>query len=324
MKAIVYRSYGPPDVVHIEEVDKPVPRDNEVLIKVRAASVNPLDWHFMRGSPGFLRLITGIGKPRLPRLGADVAGEVEAAGSAVTLFKPGDAVYGTCRGAFAEFACAAPATLALKPQALTFEQAAAVPIAGLTALQALRDKAHVQPGHRVLINGAAGGVGTFAVQIGRSFGAEVTGVCSGRNVEMVRTLGANHVIDYTREDFARSSQRYDAILECVGNHSYSESRPVLNKGGVYVGIGGGPHTKSMALLAGMIRNIVLSWFASEKMAGILAKSNTADLNLLAGLMTDGRITPVIDLQYKLTEVPEALRYLEAGHARGKVVIVVNG
>jgi NADPH:quinone reductase-like Zn-dependent oxidoreductase len=279
----------------------------------------------MRGTPGFLQLITGIGKPRLPRLGADVAGEVEAAGGAVTLFKPRDAVYGTCRGAFAQFACAASSTLAIKPRTLTFEQAAAVPIAGLTALQALRDKAHVQPGQRVLINGAAGGVGTFAVQIAKFFGAEVTGVCSGRNVEMVRTLGANHVIDYTREDFTRGSQHYDAILECVGNHSYSESRHVLNKGGVHVGIGGGvPDTKSMVLLAGMIKNMVLSWFASEKMAGVLAKSNTADLNMLNELMTAGKVTPVIDLQYKLTEVPEAIRYVEAGHARGKVVIVVNG
>jgi len=323
MKAIVYRSYGPPDVLRLEEIDKPAPRDNEVLIRIHAASVNPLDWHFMRGTPGLFRLVTGLGKPRSPRLGRDLAGEVEAVGEAVRQFKPGDAVYGMGRGAFAEFACALEPELALKPQSVTFEQAAAVPIAGLTALQALRDKAHAQPGSKILINGAAGGVGTFAVQMGRSFGAEITAVCSARNAELVRSIGADHVIDYAREDFTHGDGRYDAILECVGNHPFSSCRRVLDPGGVYVGIGGGgPDRTSASILGMMVKNIALSWFDSRKMAGMLAKANTADLNLINELMTAQKITPVIDRQYKLSDVPEAIRYLETGHARGKVVIVV--
>lgn len=323
MHAIVRHSYGPPDVLKLEEIDKPAPRENEVLIRVRAASVNPLDWHFMRGVPGFLRLITGVGKPKSPLLGRDLAGEVEAVGKNVRQLKPGDAVYGVGRGAFAEFACAIESELALKPESVTFEQAASVPIAGLTALQALRDKAHVQPGKRILINGAAGGVGTFAVQMGRSFGAEITAVCSARNAELVRSIGADHVIDYAREDFTHGDGRYDAILECVGNHPFSSCRRVLNLGGVYVGIGGGgPDETTASLLGMMMKNIARSWFDRRKMAGMVAKATTADLNVISDLITAGKVTPVIDLHYKLADVPDAIRYLETGHARGKVVIVI--
>jgi len=323
MKAIVYHNYGPPDVLQWEEIEKPEPGDHEVLIKVRAASVNPLDWHFMRGSPSFVRLFTGLRKPKSPRMGADVSGLVEAVGRNIARLQPGDAVYGTCRGAFAECACAPESTLARNPRDVTFEQAASAPIAGLTALQALRDKAHVEPGQRVLINGAAGGVGTFAVQMAKCFGAEVTGVCSTRNVEMILSLGADHVIDYTREDVTQGNRRYDAILECVGNHSFSACRRILTPRGIYIGVGGGgPDTSGMALLAGMFKNTALSWFASQKMAGILAKSNPADLNVIGELIQAGKVKPVIDRRYRLNEVPEAIRYLEKGHARGKVVISV--
>ena len=239
MKAIVYHNYGSAEVLKLEEIEKPAPGEKEVLISVRAAAVNPLDWHYIRGTPGFIRLIIGLGKPKSPRLGVDVAGHVQAVGAQANQFKPGDEVYGTCRGAFAEYACAPESTLALKPASVTFEQAAAVPIAALTALQSLRDKAGIQAGQKLLINGAAGGVGTFAVQMAKWLGAEVTGVCSARNAELVRSLGADRAIDYTREDFTRGAQRYDAILECVGNHSFSACRRVLNPKGIYVGVGGG-------------------------------------------------------------------------------------
>ena len=323
MKGIVYRTYGPPHVLTLEEIEKPAPRDNEVLIGVRAASINPLDWHFMRGTPGFIRLMTGLGKPKSPGLGVDLAGEVEAVGKDAKLFKTGDAVYGTGRGAFAEFACAPESTLALKPEGVTFEQAASVPIAGLTALQALRDKAHVQPGQRILVNGAAGGVGTFAVQMGKWLGAEITAVCSARNTELVRSIGADHVIDYSREDFTSGETRYDAILECVGNHPFSSCRRVLKPRGVYVGIGGGgPERSTASIVAAVMSNVALSLFSRRKMAGMLAKSNTADLNAISELMTAGRVTPVIDMQYKLRDTADAIRYVETGHARGKVVIVI--
>jgi NADPH:quinone reductase-like Zn-dependent oxidoreductase len=323
MKAIVYRTYGPPHVLRLEEIEKPVPLDNEVLIRVRAASVNPADWHFMRGTPGFIRLISGLGKPKSPRLGIDLAGEVEAVGKDVKLFKAGDAVYGTGRGAFAEFAWAPESTLAIKPEGVTFEQAASVPIAGLTALQALRDKAHVQTGQRILVNGAAGGVGTFAVQIGKWLGAEITAVCSARNTELVRSIGADHVIDYSRDDFTRAEIRYDAILECVGNHPFASCRRVLKPHGVYVGIGGGgPDRSTASIMAGVMSNVALSWFSSRKMVGMLAKSNTADLNVINEGMTAGRVTPVIDLRYNLRDTADAINYVETGHARGKVVIVV--
>ena len=227
MKAAVYTPYGPPDVVHITDVEKPVPTDHEVLIRVRAASVNPYDWHFMRGTPYFVRIPAGLRRPKITRLGVDVAGQVEAVGRSVTQFKPGDEVFGMCKGAFAEYACTSESALVMKPASVTYEQAASVPIAALTALQGLRGKGKIQPRQKVLVNGAAGGVGTFAVQIAKWFGADVTGVCSTRNVEMVRSIGADHVIDYIQQDFTRSGQRYDLIFDCVGNHSFSATAPAF-------------------------------------------------------------------------------------------------
>jgi NADPH:quinone reductase-like Zn-dependent oxidoreductase len=323
MKAAVYTRYGPPDVLQIRDVEKPVPRDTEVLIRVRAASVNPLDWHFMRGTPYFLRIMAGLSKPKDKRLGVDVAGEVEAVGRNVTQFKPGDEVFGACRGAFAEYACTSESALVMKPGNVTFEQAASVPVAAFTALQGLRDKGQIQPGQKVLINGAAGGVGTFAVQIAKSFGAEVTGVCSTRNVGMVRSIGADQVIDYTQEDFTKSGQRYDLLFDCVGNHSLSACRRVLNPKGIYIAVGGPVGRWMIGVLARMIKALVLSWFVSQTLAMVLAKPSQEDLTLMRGLMEAGKVTPVIDRRYRLSEVPEAIRYLEEGHARGKVVITLE-
>ena len=322
MKAIVYSNYGPPDVLRYEEIDKPDAGDNEVLIKVRAASVNPLDWHFMRGTPYFLRLMTGLRKPKNKRLGVDVAGQVEAVGSSVTQFKPGDEVFGSCRGAFAEYVCTSERALVVKPDNMTFEQAASVPVAAVTALQGLRDKGQIRPGRKVLINGAAGGVGTFAVQIAKSFGAEVTGVCSTRSVAMVRSIGADLVIDYTQEDFTKSKQRYDLILDAIGNHSLSAIRRVLNPRGIYVGVGGPTGNWKMGL-TGLIKALVLSWFVSQNFVTLIARLNKEDLTILRDLMKAGKVTPIIDRRYRLSEVPEAIRYLEEGHARGKVIITVE-
>jgi NADPH:quinone reductase-like Zn-dependent oxidoreductase len=322
MKAAIYERYGPPDVVQISDVEKPVPNHGEVLIKVRAASVNPYDWHFIRGLPYVLRLVAGMRKPKDTRLGADVAGQVEAIGRNVTHFSPGDEVFGTCRGAFAPYARASESTLVTKPKHVTFEQAASAPIAALTALQGLRDKGHIQPGQKVLINGAAGGVGTFAVQIAKSFGADVTGVCSTRNVEMVRSIGANQVVDYTHEDFTQSGRRYDIVLDAVGNHSLSACRRVLNAKGILVMAGG---TAGRWMIGPLTRGVtagVMSRFTSQNMIGILAKPNQGDLTILGELMATGKVTPVIDRRYSLREVPEAIRYLEAGHAQGKVVITL--
>ena len=323
MKAAVYTRYGPPDVLQIRDVEKPVPRDTEVLIRVRAASVNLLDWYFMRGMPYFLRIMAGLSKPKDKRLGVDVAGEVEAVGRNVMQFKPGDEVFGACRGAFAEYACTSESALVMKPGNVTFEQAASVPVAAFTALQGLRDKGQIQPGQKVLINGAAGGVGTFAVQIAKSFGAEVTGVCSTRNVGMVRSIGADQVIDYTQEDFTKSGQRYDLLFDCVGNHSLSACRRVLNPKGIYIAVGGPVGRWMIGVLARMIKALVLSWFVSQTLAMVLAKPSQEDLTLMRGLMEAGKVTPVIDRRYRLSEVPEAIRYLEEGHARGKVVITLE-
>ena len=308
--------------MRIAEVEKPVPGDHEVLIKIRAASVNPLDWHFMRGTPYIGRLMFGLRKPKFTRLGVDVAGEVESAGKNVTGFKPGDAVFGSCRGAFAEYACTSESNLAAKPGNVTFEQAAAVSVAGRTALQALRDKGNLHVGQKVLINGAAGGVGTFAVQIAKSFGAEVTGVCSTRNVEMVRSLGANRVIDYTRQDFTARPERYDLILDCVGNHSLLEYKRVLKDEGRLIIIGG-ENEKWIGPFARALRAIVLSRFISQEMLMFLAKPSKQDLITLSELMTSGKVTPVIDRRYTLNDVAEAVRYVEAGHARGKVIVMVS-
>ena len=322
MKAAVYTRYGPPEVLQIEDVEKPVPKDNEVLIKVRAASVNPLDYHLLR-HPFIRRIVFALSKLKITRPGRDVAGEVEAVGSNVTQFKPADAVFGGCGGAFAEYACAAPSALAMKLDNVTFEQAAAVPVAGLTALQGLRDKGKIQPGQKVLINGAAGGVGTFAVQIAKSFGAEVTGVCSTRNVEMVRSIGADHVIDYTREDFTKGGQHYDLIFDLVANHSFSARRRVLTPRGIYIGAGLLAGPSMMGLLAGRITELILSRFVSQNFVTFMAKLSKEDLTIIGELMESGKVTPVIDRCYSLSEVPEAIQYLEEGHARGKVVITLE-
>ena len=323
MKAIVYHNYGSPDVLKCEEIEKPALADDEVLIKVHAASVNPID-RFFRGRPYLTRIMTGLRKPKYTRLGVDVAGQVEAVGRNVTEFKPGDEVFGACRGAFAEYACAPKSKLALKPDNVTFEQAAAVPVAGLTALQGLRDKGKIQPGQKVLINGAAGGVGTFAVQVAKSFGADVTGVCSTRNVDMVRSIGADHVIDYSRADFTKSTQRYDLIFDLVANHSLLACRRVMNPDGIYVAAGIiGLGESMIRILAHMIKTIVLPRFVSQKFVTLIAKINTADLTVLRELMATGKITPVIDRRYSLSEVPEAVRYLESKRARGKIVITLE-
>ena len=320
MQAIVYHRYGSPDVLRCEEIERPIPGDNEILIRVRAASVNPADWHFMRGLPYFLRIATGLRKPKNQRLGVDVAGQVEAVGRSVTQFKPGDTVFGTCKGAFAEYACTSEAALVMKPENVTFEQAASVPIAAVTALQGLRDKGQIQVGQTVLINGAAGGVGTFAVQIAKSFGAEVTGVCRTGNVEMVRSIGAERVIDYTKEDFTKSAQRYDVILDSVGNHSFSAYRRVLNPKGLCIVVGGPSGRWMIALLARLIKALVLSRLGSKKLIMVLAKLSKEDLAIMCELMKTGKVTPVIDRRYRLSEVAAAIQYLEEGHARGKVVI----
>jgi NADPH:quinone reductase-like Zn-dependent oxidoreductase len=323
MQAIVYRNYGSPDVLKCEEIGKPSPTDNEVLIKVRAASVNPLDWHFMRGLPYFVRLMTGLGKPKITRLGVDVAGDVEAVGKNVTQFQPGDQVFGSCRGAFAECVCTTETALVMKPENVTFEEAAAVPVAAFTALQGLRDKGQIQAGQKVLINGAAGGVGTFAVQIAKSFGANVTGVCSTRNVEMVRSIGADRVIDYTQEDFTQGNERYDLIFDSVSNHSWPARRRVLNPTGRCVGAGADAGRWMIGPLAESLKALAVSPFVSQKLVGMMAKTRKEDLTILHELLKAGKVKPVIDRHYKLSKVPEAIRYLEEGHARGKVIITLE-
>jgi NADPH:quinone reductase-like Zn-dependent oxidoreductase len=322
MKAIVYRNYGSPDILRLEEIEKPIVGDNEVLLKVRAASLNPLDWHFMRGLPYLVRILTGLRQPKVIRLGVDVAGQVEAVGSNVTQFKPGDEVFGSCRGAFAEYVSTSETNLALKPENVTFAQAASVPVAAFTALQGLSDKGHLQPAQKVLINGAAGGVGTLAVQIARSFGADVTGVCSTKNVDMVRSIGADHIIDYTQVDFTRSGQQYDLLFDLVGNHSLSACRRVLRRRGILIMAGGSAGRWMIGTLARSIQALVLSWSGNQKLLGILAKASNADLVIMHDLMKTGKVTPVIDRSYSLSEVPQAIRYLEEGHARGKVVITL--
>jgi NADPH:quinone reductase-like Zn-dependent oxidoreductase len=318
MKAIVYHKSRSADVLKFQEIEKPVPADDEVLIKVRAASVNPLDYHLLRHA--FLRRIISA-RSKVKIVGRDVAGQVEAVGRKVTQFKAGDEVFGACNGAFAEYACARESALAMKPDNISFEQAASSPVAGLTALQGLRDKGQIQPGQKVLINGAAGGVGTFAVQIAKSFGAEVTGICSTRNVAMVRSIGGDHVIDYTREDFTSSGQHYDVIYDLVANHSFSEHKRALTRNGIYIGAGVlGLHGSMIGVLTGRITELVLSPFVSQKFVSFLAKLNREDLTAIAALMEAGKVTPVIDRRYSLSEAAEAVRYLEEGHARGKVVI----
>ena len=320
MKAIVYRCYGSPDVLEYEDVEKPIPADDEVLVRVQAASVNPLDWHYMRGSPYIMRLGSGLGAPEDPRLGVDFAGTVEAVGGNVSEFRPGDEVFGGRTGAFAEY-LTVPADRALvhKPANVTFEQAASVPIAAITALQALRDKGKVKPGQKVLINGASGGVGTFAVQIAKSFGAEVTGVCSTRNVDMVRSIGADHVIDYKKEDYTESGQQWDLIIDMVGNHSLLGNRKALTPEGIFV-IVGGPAGDWLGPLSAPVKAMILSPFVGQEFVMLMAQMRKEDLTTLADLMRAGEVTSVIDRRFPLSEVPEAIRYSEEGHARGKIII----
>jgi NADPH:quinone reductase-like Zn-dependent oxidoreductase len=325
MKAALHCEYGSPDVLKIEDVEKPVPNDNQLLVRVRAAAVNPLDLTITGPLP--LRPILGLRKPKETRLGVDYAGTVEAVGKNVTNFKPGEEVFGGKTGAFAEYVCVlADRGVAPKPSNMTFEQAASVPVAALTALQGLRDKGKIQAGQKVLINGASGGVGTFAVQIAKSFGTEVTGVCSTRNVDLVQSIGADHVIDYTKEDFTKSEQRYDLIYDLVGNHSFSERRRILNPNGICVmaGLGGaGWHEGFASRLLGELNGYLRSRFTSQKFIAYIAEFNKADMSILADLMQSGKVKPVIDRTFKFSETADALRYLETGHARGKVVVAVQ-
>jgi NADPH:quinone reductase-like Zn-dependent oxidoreductase len=320
MKAIVRTEYGPPDVLHLEEVEKPTPKDNEVLVKVHAASVNAADWHLVRGKPFLVRLLVGgLLKPKNKILGADLAGRVEAVGRNVKQFRPGDEVFGCNWGGFAEYVSVPEDALALKPVNMTFEEAAAVPMAAVTALQALRDKGHIQPGQKVLISGASGGVGTFAVQIAKSFGAEVTAVCSTGKLDTARSIGADHVIDYTKEDFTKSGPRYDLIHAANGYHPILDYRRALSPKGIYVMTGG-----SMAqIFQSMLLGPLISMIGSRKMRFATAKIYQKDLAYMKELLETGKVAPVIDRRYPLGEVPDAIRYVEEGHARGKVVITVE-
>jgi NADPH:quinone reductase-like Zn-dependent oxidoreductase len=322
MKAIVYDEYGPPEVLRYADVDPPMIGDDEVLIRVRAASLNPLDWHFMRGTPYALRVRAGLKQPKKTRLGVDVAGRVEAIGRHVRRFTPGDEVFGACEGAFAELANARESGLSRKPAGVTFEQAAAVPIAGLTALQGLRDKGQLQRGQSVLINGAAGGVGTMAMQIARAFGARVTGVCSARNVDLVRSLGAEQVINYTKADFTRIGEHYDIVFDTIGNHSLIACREVLQPEGTCV-IVGGRSGRWVAPLGRVVQAEILSRLVRQKFVAFLAQARTEDLATLGDMMARGELTPVIDRRYQLPEVSTAIAYLEQGHARGKVVVTTD-
>ena len=322
MKAIVYRRNDPPDVLSCEEIEKPTPNAQEVLIKVRAAAVNPLDCHLLKGGPAVMRTLPGRGKLRQP--GVDVAGVVETVGSGVTEFTAGDAVFGACRGAFAEYAIAPVSALASKPETVSFEDAAASPIAALTALQGLRDKGKIQAGQHVLINGASGGVGTFGVQLAKIFGAHVTGVCSARNAELVRSLGAEHTINYAKEDFANGKQRYDLIFDLAGNHSFSACRRVLTPRGIVVGTGilDGPQSLLVLFLA-LIWMIIRAWFSREKFVAFVANANRDDLALIGELLASGQLKSIIERRYRLSEVPEAMRYQGTWRVRGKLVICMD-
>src|SRR4051812_10724050 len=322
MKAIRKCEYGS---VTLRDVEKPIPTDSQLLIKVRAASLNAADGHLLRGS-FLMRPFSGMRRPKDSRFGIDCAGTVEAVGKNVTQFKPGDEVFGVANGAIAEYACAAERTLVTKPDNITFEQAGSVGVAGLTALQGLRDHGNIQPGQKVLVNGASGGVGTFAVQIAKAFGAEVTAVCSSRNLEQARSMGADHVIDYSKEDFTKADQRYDMIFDNVGNHTIAERWRVLTRNGtcVLAGMGSaGKHEGQLTRIAGNLKAFLVSPFISQKFKMYIAKTLKADLIFLGDLMQQGKLTPVIDRQYPMSETAEALRYLEDGHARGKVVITID-
>jgi len=323
MKAVIYRCYGPPEVLKLEDVQKPQAGANRVLVRVHAASLNPYDWHFMRGSPYIARLSAGLGAPKDVRFGSDFAGTVEAVGANVQHFKVGDEVFGVADGALAQYATVREqGSIALMPRGASFEEAAAIPIAAITALQALRDHGRVRPGEKVLINGASGGVGTFAVQIAKALGAEVTGVTSTHNVDMVRSLGADHVIDYTEEDFTLGVIHYDLIVDTVGNHSFADYQRVLQPQGRVVVLGG-PPGNWIGPMIGPLKVVLLGPFMHQKFVFFLAQLKQQDLATLAQLIQAGRLKSVIDRRYPLKEVPEAIAYLEAGHARGKVVIDVD-
>jgi NADPH:quinone reductase-like Zn-dependent oxidoreductase len=316
MKAILHTKYGSPDVLQLEIVEKPTPNEDEVLVKIHAASVNAYDWHFLTADIFLIRFMGGLLKPKDPRLGADMAGRIEAVGSNVTQFQPGDEVFGIVKGAYAEFACAPETSLALKPSNASFEEAAALPMAAASALQGLRDEGKIQAGQKVLINGASGGLGTFAVQIAKSFGAEVTAVCSSRNVEQAAALGADHVIDYTKEDFTKSEQRYDLIFAANGYHSLAAYKRVLTDQGTYV-MGGGTTAQMFQV---MLWGSLMSKSGGKRMCGLSAKQNRDDLVFIKNLFELGKIQSVIDRRYPLKDTADALRYLGEGHARGKIVI----
>jgi NADPH:quinone reductase-like Zn-dependent oxidoreductase len=323
MRAIVREKYGPPDVLELKDIERPVVDDDSILVRVRAASINAYDWHMMRGSPYLVRMIAGLRKPKSNAMGVDVAGQVEAVGKNVTRFRIGDEVFGARHGSLAEYVRATDTSVLVpKPAGLTFEQAAAVNMAGTTALQGLRDKGQIKPGQKVLINGASGGVGTFAVQIAKAMGAHVTAVCSTRNVDQARSLGADEVIDYTREDFTRRGKRYDLILDVAASGSLSSRTRVLEPGGTLVGVGSADGSGMASIVAGLLEAAVRSRFGRQKMPFFLAKNSKEDLIVLKELIEAGKVTPVIDRTYPLSETAEAIRYLEEGHARGKVVITV--
>ena len=324
MKAIVRERYGPPDVLELRDVEIPTIDDDSILVRVRAAAVNAYDWHMMRGRPSLVRVVAGLRKPKSSAMGIDVAGQVEAVGKNVTQFRPGDEVFGSRSGSLAEYVRGTSQSfLVPKPARLTFEQAAAVPMAGTTALQGLRDKGQIKPGQKVLINGASGGVGTFAVQIAKAFGAHVTAVCSTRNVEQARSLGADEVIDYTKEDFTRGGKRYDLILDVAASGPLSARRRVLEPSGILVGVGSADTRYGvMSILGGLVEAAVLSRFGKQKMPFFLAKTSKEDLVILTELIEAGKVRPVIDRTYPLIQTAEAIGYVEKGHARGKVVITV--
>ena len=321
MKAITHQRYGRPDVLVLREVDKPVAGDEQALVRVHASSVNPTEWYGVTG-PWFGRLSTGLLKPKGELVGADLAGRIEAVGRDVGELEPGDEVFGTALGAWAEFACAREARLVRKPADVSFEEAATVPVAGTTALQALRDKGRVQPGQKVLINGASGGVGTFAVQLAKSFGADVTGVCSTRNVDLVRGLGADRVVDYTQEDFTQGRERYDLVLDIAGSRSFSDLRRVLTPKATVVLVGGRMTYRGLGPLPHLAGMIAASIGRSQTVTSFVAKITKEDLEVLGGLLETGAVKPVVDRSYELGRAADALAYLGEGHARGKVVITV--
>jgi NADPH:quinone reductase-like Zn-dependent oxidoreductase len=325
VRSVVYSKYGSAEVLEIAEIPIPTVTENQVLVKVQAVSINPADWHFMRGTPYLVRLQSGLTKPKIGKFGLDMAGVIESVGANVTEFKVGDEVYGESMGALSDFAVFGKNSLALKPVSLNFEEAAAVPMAGFTAIQALRDKARVKAGQKVLIVGASGGVGSFAVQIAKAFGADVTGVCSTGNVEMVKSIGADRVIDYTKEDFLVGAEKYDVIVQTAGNYTLKQLRAALASGGTLVLAGDSSGVKAvfgMGFVFGMLKALVISKFTKHNIPPFLAKRSKEDLDALTDLIEAGKLRPVIDRRYRMAQVAEAVTYLEAGHARGKVVITL--